>query len=98
MIALESHAEGVILPVRAKPGAKRNAIEGEHGGALKVSVTAPPEDGRANEAIVAFLADAWKLKRSQITLVSGASSRAKRFLIRGVTPEEIRASLAGLEE
>ncbi len=94
MIAIEPHAEGVILPVRAKPGAKRNGIEGEHGGALKVSVTAAPEQGKANEAIVAFLADAWKLKRAQITLVSGASSRSKRFLIRGVSVEEIRARLA----
>lgn len=96
MIAVEPHAEGVILPVRAKPGAKQNALLGEHGGAMRVSVTAPPEAGRANEAIVVLLSEVWKLKRAQITLVSGASSRSKRFLIRGMSPEELRARLAEL--
>jgi uncharacterized protein (TIGR00251 family) len=94
MIAVEPHAEGAILPVRAKPGAKQNALLGEHGGALRVSVTAAPEGGRANEAIVVLLAEVWKLKRAQITLISGASSRSKRFLIRGMAPEELRARLA----
>jgi uncharacterized protein (TIGR00251 family) len=95
MIAIEPHAEGVIVPVRAKPGARQNALLGEHGGALRVSVSAAPEQGKANEAIVGVLADAWKLKRGQITLVSGASSRSKRFLIRGVTAEAIRERLEG---
>ena len=46
MIALEDHAEGFVVPVRAQPGARKTAVLGEQGGALKVAVTAPPEDGR----------------------------------------------------
>ncbi len=80
--------------MRAKPGARRNAIVGEHGGALRVSVTAAPEQGKANEAIVELLADAWKLKRAQDGPAFRRSSRSKRFLIRGVEPEEIQARLA----
>ena len=51
MIQLGQHAEGVILPVRAQPGARKARVLGEQAGALKVAVTAPPEDGRANKAL-----------------------------------------------
>ena len=57
MIALAQHAEGAVLPVLAQPGAKRNAILGERAGALRVAVTAPPEKGKANEAIQSLLAE-----------------------------------------
>ncbi len=96
MIAVTAHAEGCVLPVRAHPGARRCAVLGEQAGALKVAVTAPPEDGRANKALVETLRDALHLKRSQIDLLSGATSRDKRFLIRGVTPGELVAMLAPL--
>jgi uncharacterized protein (TIGR00251 family) len=66
---------------------------GEHGGALKVSVTAPPEDGRANEAITSLLREWLGLKRSQVELIAGATSRNKQFLIRGVSMEELTALL-----
>jgi uncharacterized protein (TIGR00251 family) len=94
VIQLSAHVEGVILPVRAQPGARRTAIVGEQGGALKVAVTAPPEDGRANKALVETLRAALKLKRSQVEMLSGASSRDKRFLIRGLTVAELQARVA----
>lgn len=93
MIALTDHAEGCILPVRAQPGAKRAGIQGEQNGSLKVAVTAPPEDGRANAALLEVLREELGLKRSQVELLSGQTSREKRFLIRDVTAEELRTRL-----
>jgi uncharacterized protein len=93
-IAITKHSEGVILAVRAQPGAKRNAVLGEQAGALKVAVSAPPEDGRANAAIVEVLRDWLGVKRSQVELASGQTNRNKTFLIRGVTPEELQAMVA----
>lgn len=93
-ITITAHAEGATLAVRAQPGAKRNAVLGEQAGALKVAVTAPPEDGRANAALTDLLRDWLGLKRSQVELLSGATNRNKAFLIRGVTPEELTALIA----
>ena len=62
MIRFEAHAQGTILPVRAHPGARRNEIRGEHDGALRVSVTAAPEKGKANKAIIELLAEALGLR------------------------------------
>jgi uncharacterized protein (TIGR00251 family) len=88
-VQVVDHAEGCVLAVRAQPGARRNAIVGAHAGMLKVAVTAPPDKGRANEAIVATLAQALGLKPAQIELLSGATSRQKKFLLRGVTADVI---------
>ena len=81
MIAVTEHAEGCVLPVRAQPGARKAGVLGEQNGALKVAVTAPPEDGRANQALVEALREALGLKRSQVELIGGQTSRDKRFLI-----------------
>jgi uncharacterized protein (TIGR00251 family) len=94
MIDLSDHAEGVVLPVRAKPGAKKNGVQGDRDGALVVAVNAPPEDSRANAALVEVLHEALGLKRSQIELVSGHKGRDKRFLLRGVTRAEVATMLA----
>lgn len=91
---LTPHAEGVLLAVRAQPGARKNAVGGEHGGALKVAVTAPPEDGRANAAVVELLRDWLGLKRSEVELAGGRTSRNKQILIRGRSPEDVAALLA----
>src|SRR5436305_1361478 len=96
MLTLNDHADGVLLPVRAQPNAKRAGVVGEHNGALKVAVTVPPEDGRANAALVEVLREQLGLKRSQVELTSGQSSRDKRFLVRGVSREELSARLARL--
>ena len=96
MIAVTDHAEGCVLPVRAQPGARRAGVQGEQAGALKVAVTAPPEDGRANQALVEVLRKALGVKRSQVELIGGQTSRDKRFLIRGLTRAELESRLAAL--
>lgn len=68
---------GTRLRLRVKPGARRSSIVGIHGGALKVAVTAPPERGRANLAVVALIAGALGLPASSIEMVSGEASRDK---------------------
>lgn len=88
-VTIIPHPEGALLSVRAQPGAKRNAVLGEQAGALKVAVTAPPEDGRANAALTDLLREWLGLKRSQVELVGGATNRNKTFLIRGITAEEL---------
>lgn len=93
MIALENHPDGVIVPVKAQPGARRNGVAGEHAGALKVQVTQAPEDGKATEAVLELLADVLQVKRSQVKLLSGATSRQKRFLVSGLPLAEIAKRL-----
>jgi uncharacterized protein len=89
MIALKEHAEGWILPVRAQPGARKAGVLGEQGGALKLAVTAPPEGGRANQALIELLRELLGVKRSQVALLSGPTSRNKMFLIGGSTRAEL---------
>lgn len=89
MIAIRPHTNGATVAVRAQPGARKNAVLGEHAGSLKVAVTAPPEDGRANEAILDVLAEALGVKRSHLELVSGHTHRNKVILVRGLTVEEL---------
>ena len=96
MIVLTEHAEGWILPVRAQPGARRAGAQGEQAGALKVAVMAPPQDGRANQALAETLREVLRLKRSQVELIGGQTSRDKRFLIRGLTRAELESRLAAL--
>jgi uncharacterized protein (TIGR00251 family) len=96
MIGIIEHAEGCILLVHAQPRARKAGVLGEHAGALKVAVTAPPEDGRANKALVEVLAKALNVKRAQVKLLSGNTSREKRFLIDGVRKGELETRVAAL--
>lgn len=98
MIRVLPHAEGCVLPVRAQPGARREGVIGEWNGALKVAVTAPPRDGRANDALVECVRRALGLRRGQLEVVRGHASRDKAFLIRGLSPAEMQSRLAGLGE
>jgi len=86
------HPEGVVLTVRAQPGAKRPGVtvDGER---LKVAVSAPPEDGRANAAVVELLREFFGRKRSEVELLTGPTSRQKSILLRGITEAEVRAKL-----
>ncbi len=93
MIAITEHPEGCVLPVRAQPNARKPGVQGEQAGSLKVAVTAPPEDGRANKALLEVLREVLGLKRSQVELLSGETSREKRFLIRGVGRDELQGRL-----
>lgn len=96
MISVSAHAEGWIVPVRAQPGARKNGVVGEHAGALKVAVTAPPDQGRANKALVEVLRDALGVKRSQLELIAGETSREKRFLVRGISKGDLETRLSEL--
>jgi len=95
---LRTAAGGVTLAVRAQPGAKKTAIAGVYGGGatarLKVSVQAPPLEGRANAAFIRFFADTFGLPKSAVELLSGELSRNKVFLLRGVTLAQATAVLA----
>ena len=82
-IKLQSNHEGILLPVRALPGSRTDAIRGHHAGALKVSVTQVAEKGKANKAIRELLAKLLVVTKSQIELINGETSSQKMFLIRG---------------
>jgi uncharacterized protein (TIGR00251 family) len=94
MIPLEARADGVVLSVRAKAGARVNALQGVHDGALKVAVVQAPERGKANRAIIELLAETLDLRKSQITLMSGETSTQKRFVISDITPDELTSRIA----
>ena len=72
---------------------KKNAITGELGDALKLSLTTPPVDGRANQACIEFFAKLLKVPQSSVTIASGQSSRNKVLRVAGLTAEQVRARL-----
>lgn len=92
-IELSEHPDGVILPVKAQPGARRSGLAGIHGGMLKVQVTQAPEKGKATEAVLDVVAEALQLKRSQVTLLSGATSPQKRLLVTGISQADFTARI-----
>ena len=85
--------DGCTLNVRIHPGARKNAITGTHDNALKISLTTPPVEGRANEALVSFLADALQIPKSRIALLTGQSNRNKTLRITGKSAAEVQAAL-----
>ncbi len=82
--------------VRARPGSSRTEIAGFHDGALAVRLAAPPEKGRANRALLVFLATKLGLRRGDLEIVAGPQSRDKIVKVRGLDPEELARRLAGL--
>lgn len=92
-LRLAAHREGCTLAVRVHPGAKRNAITGTHDGALKVSLTTPPTDGRANAALIAFLAEQLGIPRSHVEILTGPTSRSKTLCLHGLTTAEVATRL-----
>ena len=92
-LRLQEHPEGVLLPVRAKPRAKRAGLLGTRAGALLVGVTAPPEGGKANRAILEALARALRVPQSSLEIVRGATHREKTVLVRGLSPAEVLGRL-----
>jgi uncharacterized protein (TIGR00251 family) len=93
MIAIQDSKQGSTFAVKVHPRAKKNAITGELGEALKLSLTTPPVDGRANEACIEFFAKLLKVPRSSVTIASGQSSRNKVIRVMGLSPEEVRRRL-----
>jgi len=90
MIPIHEAASGSTFAVKVHPRAKKNAITGEIGDALKVAPTAPPVDGKANEACIEFFAKLLKVPRSSVTIASGQTSRNKVIRVVGLSAEELR--------
>ena len=90
MFAIYESECGVTFAIRVHPRAKKNAITGELGEALKVSLTAPPLEGRANEAYIEFFANLLNLPRPSVTIASGQTSRNKVMRVEGLSAWEVR--------
>jgi uncharacterized protein (TIGR00251 family) len=93
LIPVRGTPAGATFAVKVHPRAKKNAITGEVGDALKLSLTAPPIDGRANEACVEFFANLLKVPRSSVTIASGESGRRKVVRVAGIAAEAVRKLL-----
>ena len=93
MLDIVTTNSGIILSIRTQPGSSKNRIIGEYGGRLKLAVTAAPEKGKANKAVIELLADTLHIHESSIHIISGESSRDKRLMIKGLTPEDIKSLL-----
>ena len=93
MVPIHESPSGVTFAVKVHPRARKNAITGELGDALKLAVTAPPIDGRANDACIEFFANLLKVPRSSVTIASGQSSRQKIVRVVGLTADEIKRRL-----
>mgnify|MGYP001569607711 CR=1 FL=1 len=83
---VRSHPQGSLLTVWVVPGAKRTELVGYHGDALRIRIAAPPEQGKANKAVITLLE---RLLRSKVRLAGGATSRRKRFVVVDVTPGDL---------
>ena len=94
MVAIRETAQGPAFNVKVHPRARKNAITGAVGGAVKLALTAPPVDGKANQAVVEFFADFFQIPRSSVTITSGATSRLKTVRITGIAAEQLRQKLA----
>lgn len=90
---LSPTAEGSQLLVLVQPRASRTKVLGEHDGRLKIALAAPPVDGEANAALVEFLADALGVRKADVQLLDGDTSRRKRLAVRGVAPAEVMVRL-----
>ena len=96
MTAWRRDGDDLVIDVRVQPRASRPGPAGMHGGRLRIRLSAPPVDGRANEELVALLADAFDLPRSRIVIEHGISGRDKRVRVRGAAA--LPASLAPADD
>ena len=93
MISIRDTPQGATFAIRVHPRARKNAIVGELGDALKLALTAPPVEGRANQACIEFLAEFLKVPRSSITIAAGEASRNKVIRVAGISADELRKRL-----
>ncbi|SFD46579.1 hypothetical protein SAMN05660831_01712 [Thiohalospira halophila DSM 15071] len=96
MAAVERDGDDLVLTLRVQPRAKNDAIVGPHGDAIRVRITAPPVEGKANDHLGRFLAKRFGVHRRDVTLISGESGRDKRVRIAGARPDAELAELLGL--
>lgn len=90
---ITENKHGVVVSIHATPKSSRNAVQGLHGEALKVRLRAPPVDGKANEALVEFLAGAFGIPAGRVAVLTGHAHRQKRVAIQGVTADHARRIL-----
>lgn len=95
MIPVTESGKGVTFAIKVHPRARRNAITGTVGDALKLALTAPPVEGRANQAVIEFFADLFEIPRSSVTIASGETSRNKVVRVAGLGREIVERRLAG---
>jgi hypothetical protein len=93
VIELTTDETGVRLPVKVVPGASRTRFQGEMDGRAKIAVSAPPEKGKANDALAAYLARQLGIRRQSVTVIQGQTSPVKTVHLAGVTAEDVRAWL-----
>jgi uncharacterized protein len=93
MLVIHETVSGVTFAVKLHPRARTNAITGEIGDALKLSLTTPPIEGRANRACIEFLAKFLKVPRSSVTIASGQTSRNKVIHVAGLIAQQVRERL-----
>lgn len=91
---IKPESDGATLFLHIQPGAKKSEVAGAHGEALKIRLAAPPVDGKANTALIAFLAAKVGAGRTAVELVSGQTSRTKRVRIHGISGQDIADRLA----
>ena len=93
MIPIKDTSSGATFAVKVQPRASRNAVVGELGEALKIALTTPPVEGRANKACIEFLAKLLNVSRSSVSIAAGEASRNKVICVAGISAEEVRARL-----
>lgn len=91
---LRAAAGDVVLALHVQPGAKKTEVAGPHGEALKIRLAAPPVDGKANDCLIAFLAERLGVPKARLTLEAGAGARQKRVRVAGLTVDTVLAALA----
>ena len=96
MVPVHDTSSGATFGVRVHPRAKKDAITGEVGDAVKLALPAPPVDGRANEACIAFFAKLLKVPRSSVSIASGLASRNKVVRVAGLTSQQVRDGLGAV--
>jgi hypothetical protein len=89
MIPIKTSPAGISFSVKVHPRAKKNAVTGVVGDAIKLSLTSPPVEGRANQACIEFFADFFKVPRSSVTIAAGESSRNKVVRVSGATADAL---------
>ncbi|CAB1367421.1 DUF167 domain-containing protein [Denitratisoma oestradiolicum] len=92
---LRQHGDDVVLALHVQPGAKRTAVAGLHGEALKIRLAAPPVDGKANACLIEFIAETLGVAKSRVSLVAGQTSRTKKIAVAGMDPGTAQQRLLG---
>jgi uncharacterized protein len=96
MIPVRDTPAGAVFQVKVHPRARRNAVVGVVGQALKLALTAPPVEGRANDACIAFLAEFLNVPRSSVTIAAGDTSRQKLIRVAGVRAAQVEETLRAI--